>query len=243
MRTRITALILVTLIASGCAYTNSGDAEDLADLASKEDQSQYNIEYNFSMQGTALLGETSEDAELFARNGETRFDRKTVYAQGSTLTSIYNMENSKALRCTESNYIGNSTSQRECNVTNATVSRYIEGTEYSNPDYSVNYVREERYAGRKCKLYRIGLPPSAFESSPVINTGAIVDLCLDREKGYVAYNSMNLTRPVNSGGESVSSLYTLEAKNYSANVTGEEVKIPEFNRTEGNTTESNSTET
>lgn len=237
MRTKVTLLILLTLVASGCAYTNAGDAKDLEDLASRTDQTQYNVKYNFTMKGTALLGQTSEDAEIFAYNGSTRFDRETVYTQGNTTTSIYNMENSKALRCTESNYLGNRTSQRECNVTNTTVSRYIDGTEYSKPEYSVNYVREERYAGRKCRLYRIGLPPSEFENSSVINTGAIVDLCLDKEKGYVAYNSMNLTRPVTSGGKAVSNIYTLEAQSYSSDVSREQVQLPEFNSTEGNSTE------
>lgn len=236
MQKRVTLLILLAVIASGCAYTNAGDAEELKDLASKTDQTQYNVKYNFTVQGTALLGQTSEDAELFAYNGDTRFDRETVYAQGNTTTSIYNMNGNRALRCTESNYLGNRSSQSECNVTNATVSRYIDGTEYSNSEYSVNYLREERYAGRKCKLYRIGLPPSEFENSSVINTGAIVDLCLDSEKGYVAYNSMNLTRPVTSGGEAVSNIYTLEARSYSSDVSREQVRLPEFNRTEGNST-------
>lgn len=237
MRTSVTLLILVAVIASGCAYTNAGDAEDLKDLASRADQTQYNVKYNFTVQGTSIVGQTSEDAQLFALNGKTRFDRKTIYAQGNTTTSIYNMNGSKALRCTESNYIDNRTSQRECNITNSTASRYIDGTEYSKPDYSVNYVREERYAGRKCKLYRIGLPPSEFENSSAINTGAIVDLCLDREKGYVAYNSMNLTRPVTSGGKEISNIYTLEAKKYSSDVTSEQVKLPDFNSSEGNSTE------
>ncbi|PSH01006.1 MAG: hypothetical protein BRC30_00520 [Nanohaloarchaea archaeon SW_7_46_7] len=237
MRAKITVLILLTVIASGCTYSNAGDSEELAELASRADKTTYNVKYNFSMKGTALLGQVSDDAELFASNGKTRFDRTTIYAQGNTTTSLYSMNGSQALKCTESNYVDNRTSKTECNITEATPDRYIDGTGYSKDEYSVNYVKEKRYAGRKCKLYKIAIPPSDFENSSVINTGAIVDLCLDKEKGYVAYNSMNLAKPVNSGGSPVSNIYTLEAKNYSSEVTEEDVRPPEYNTTKGNSKE------
>lgn len=225
-------LVSVILLSSGCAYSNAGDAEELAELAGQTDNSTYTVSYNFSMEGTSLIGQSNQKAQLIGHNGETRFDRTFDYVQGRSEVSIYNLDGSRAMRCTTS--LANNTST-ECLTTNSTASRYIEGSRYAEKEYSINFVEERTYAGRTCELYRIGLPPSEFENSTAVNTGAIVDLCLDTEKGYVAYNSMELAGQVSTTGGNVTTLYTLKALNYSPDANRSQVAPPEIE--EGNSTE------
>lgn len=237
MRYGTVILLFAVVMASGCAYSNAGDADDLSQLADKADTSNYRVGYSFDMEGSALIGEISSDAELFSYNGETRFERSTIYPEGNTTTSIYSMNGSEPVRCKKSSIAANDTVEIECNRTEATAERYIDGSMYTKDSYSVNYVEDREYAGRECSFYSIGLPPSHFENSSVINTGAFVDLCLDKEKGYVAYNSMNLSAPINSAGKQISNIYTIEAKNYSSDVTGEDVNPPDFESEDRNLTE------
>lgn len=234
MRTE-TFLLLVSaiILSSGCAYSNAGDAEQLAELATQADKSTYKVKYNFTMEGTALIGQSTEKAVLTAYKEDTRFDRTFNYLQGRTEVSIYNMNGRQSMRCTTS-FNANNTST-DCSLSNLTASRYIEGSRYANKNYSVNYVEEKTYAGRTCELYRIGLPPSEFENSSAINTGAIVDLCLDTEKGYVAYNSMELAGQISTTGGNVTTLYTLKALNYGSEVNQSQIVPPETE--EGNSTE------
>jgi hypothetical protein len=225
MEVETAVLVLAVLTTSGCAYSNAGDAEQLSGRADRTDNSTYRVTYNFSLEGTSIYGSGGGEAVLYGFEGDTRFDRNFTYLQGVSQESIYSLNDSHAVKCRTSHLTNRNTSTRECNVTEATVSRYIDGSRYSNESYSVNYVEERSYAGRKCDFFRIGLPPSEFSGSQ-IDSGAIVDLCLDREKGYVAYNSMELGKPLSITGGNITTLYTLKALSYSSDVDESQVRPP-----------------
>jgi len=225
MKSKIVAIVLVALLASGCAYSNAGDAEELSTFAEKSDNSSYHILYNFSMEGTSLISHSTGEAEIFSYKGRTRFDRFLTFAGGGSRVSIYEKGENSSVRCTKT-VEGNNTTN-ECVDTNSTASRYIDATEYTDPENSVNYAGEREYAGRTCKLYKIGLPPSEFEESEYIRSGAIADICVDKEKGYMAYNSLKLAEPLNISGRQVRNLYTLKAQGYNENVNSDDVRPPE----------------
>ncbi len=225
MKKGLAAVLLLTVLASGCAYSNAGDAEQLQSRAEKAFESSYHVRYNFSVSGKSLVRQSTGEAHLYAKDGETMFRRFYTFLNGNQTVSIYSEPGNRSTSCTRTNEGGNVS--MNCTVQASTVERYIDGTSFSKDNYSVNYVGERSYAGRKCGFYRIGLPPSYFDSSR-IRAGAFVDLCIDKEKGYVAYNRMKLASPLRTAQGEIRELYSLKALEYLGNASEEKVTVPEI---------------
>ena len=227
MRVKFFAVLLIAVVASGCAYTNAGDANQLSDLADKQDSSNYHVLYDFEVEAASLVRRGTGEAESYGINGETRFDRFYEYVGGTSRTSVYSMNGSGSVQCRKSYSKANNSTTTSCNYTETTADRYIDTSRYVNENYSINYIEDRSYANRTCEFYRIGLPPSDFEDSSYIRGGALVDLCIDKEKGYIAYNSMNLSVPVQVTGQTIENLYTLKAKRFNEEVDSSDVRPPE----------------
>lgn len=224
MNYKIAGILALTLIASGCAIGGPAPDERLKDLSDKGNNSSFRINYSLERPGTSLLRGGMDSFQFYSHRGDTLFKASSSIIGGETSVNVYDYREGQSITCTSKTQAFNKT-KTVCSISNATTSRYTDVDRYADKseNFSMAYLGEKEFAGRKCSMFGMGIPAKDFESGANISGGANVKMCVDNEKGYVAYQSLNLTDPINTLGQTIKNLYTLKAQEYTEGVTEKEV--------------------
>ncbi|MFB6115814.1 MAG: hypothetical protein ABEK04_06040 [Candidatus Nanohalobium sp.] len=223
MNLKILTAILVILAASGCS-TGPTPEERLKQLSDKGQSSTYKVNYSFERPGTSLIGGGMQNFQLYSYKGQTKFKATAGFIGGKTLVEIYEYREDQSITCRTTQKVANKT-EKNCRISNSTTARYTDVSRYAEKAENITlaYLGKESYAGRPCSMFGMGIPPKEFVGSEKLNSGANIKMCVDREKGYVAYMSLNLSNPIKSMGKKIKNLYTLKAKNFSETAEKQEV--------------------
>lgn len=224
MNHKIAGILIMALIASGCATGGPAPEERLKQLSDKGENSSFKINYSLERPGTSLLRGGMDNFQFYSHRGETLFKASSSFIGGETTVNVYDYREGQSITCTSTKKTVNNT-ETTCSISNATTSRYTDVSRYADKseNFSMAYLGEKEYAGRKCSMFGMGIPAKDFKAGGNISGGANVKMCVDNEKGYVAYQSLNLTNPINAMGQSIKNLYTIEALSYSSEATEDDV--------------------
>lgn len=172
---RITAILLLVLIASGCigsSTTEQTSSEKLEGLMNESERTTYNVKY-------AVSGpEAPENTNISVQgleNGE-----KYVVGRGTpggdVVTTAYVLENN-TVTCTDEP----STGGLSCSVGEGRAIQKMLQIEEWNMD-NLSHTGQQEVAGRTCERFSASVKNAL--SQGITATGIDIDLCLDSEKGF-----------------------------------------------------------
>jgi outer membrane lipoprotein-sorting protein len=172
---RITAILLLVLIASGCtgsSTTEQTSSEKLEGLMNESERTTYNVKYAVS--GPEAPENTNISLQGLENGEKYVFGRGTP--GGDVVTTAYVLENN-TVTCTDEP----STGGLSCSVGEGrAIQKMLQIEEWNMED--ISYTGQQEVAGRMCERFSASVENAL--SQGITATGIDIVLCLDSEKGF-----------------------------------------------------------
>lgn len=219
-------LIVVVILASGCASVSDSPAENetvetdfegqespdsnptFSELASKAESTNYHVKYTLEGLGPLMYDGTPE---VFSYNGVrkvSRFGNLSSFNFGGNENGYYNVYYTKDLQidCIEGWDTGNG-----CSTLPTDGAPSVDYYDYRIDRFNVSRLGTRDVLGRRCHLFELS-------GGDFINSK--LDICLDEKKGYAAFLEMKTLGNVSR------TTMEMEATEFNMDVSAEDVKLP-----------------
>jgi|GEM_PF-1955452 len=206
-------LIVSVLLVSGCVSLDSqviqdGDASDqkslgeqpsFSEMVSRAEETTYHVEYTYEGTGPAIY---AGEPELFSNSEVRRLWRP---AEDSEFSNNLYYKDSLKISCPD-----RENRRAECSLNPADEVPSVDLYSYRIDDLNITKKGLKTHIGRDCYLYR--LKGEDF-------TRSYVDMCLDSQKGFLSYMSME-------SNSSDRIIQDMQATTVDSDVSDEDVSLP-----------------
>ncbi len=222
-------VLSISFIIAGCIDSGvlGESAEDRYERLLELDQdSTYYVSYDMDTGSSTYMDDTKMTMEIYQYEGTYKTTTSMAYL-GETLTLSQFERNNHSIICFEDGLYYDSGGP-VCELTDPGYG-YDYHTAYMDrveENFSIEHIGERTIVERACDLFRISVPADELDTAQRISGSNITSsICLDTEKGYMASVTVNVTTDTDPG-ETATTLMSIEAVEYSGDVTVEDVSLP-----------------
>lgn len=229
----LAGMVLVVLLAGCTEQLEAQDPQErFTELVEQRESSTYHVSYTLegSLGGAMSQLISDMNIDMYNYNG----DRKTVVTGSvlgrQTTQAEFNIEDT-AISCSEgtSYSFGSSSTGSEIDCSLGEDGTDLTGQFDEADNFTLNLSGSREVAGRPCQAFTASPTDDAdldLGQAASDGTDVSVQLCVDKEQGYLAYVSVNTTSTSELAGEQTQNLLTLRVTDHDTDVGPEDVEPP-----------------